>query len=128
NNVQDWATWLRVKPDQIRLQQMRRKCASCSTQGWVTFATDLLNEPQEFQNYFIVHELLHFRYKHHGKLFVAALRAYLSTSHVAYLNHGHHCAARGTPDLAFEARHDQQSNNATATAERWFYMAALGPS
>ncbi|HVU46936.1 MAG TPA: M48 family metallopeptidase [Terracidiphilus sp.] len=75
--VQSWTTKLRVNPKQIRLQKMNRKWASCSTLGWVTFSEDLLNEPPAFQDYVIVHELLHLKVRNHGKLFKSFMRAYL---------------------------------------------------
>lgn len=79
--VQAWAEKLRVEPRQIRLQEMPRKWASCSTRGWVTFSTDLLREPHDFQDYVIVHELMHLRgVRNHGKLFKSLVRAHLSAS------------------------------------------------
>src|SRR5437879_1705410 len=55
------ATKIRAKPTQIRVQKMTRKWASCSTRGWVTFSQDLLQESGSFQDYVIVHELLHLK-------------------------------------------------------------------
>lgn len=72
-----WATKIRVQPNQVRLQSMTRKWASCSPDGRVTFSEDLLREPQEFQNYVIVHELLHLKVPNHGKLFKSLLSAHL---------------------------------------------------
>lgn len=96
--VKDWSTRLRVRPAQIRVQEMRRKWASCSSAGWVSFATDLLQEPHGFQEHVIVHELLHLRYRNHGKLFKAALRSYLATSKAEHLDgNGMHCFARRSP-------------------------------
>jgi hypothetical protein len=55
---------------------MSRKWASCSTRGWCTFATDLLNEPLTFQDYVIVHELLHLKVRNHGCVFRSLLAAH----------------------------------------------------
>ena len=68
---------IRVKPRQVRLQAMRRKWASCSTAGTVSFSLDLLAQPPAFREYVIVHELLHLKVPNHGKLFKTLLRAYL---------------------------------------------------
>lgn len=73
-----WAGELRVKPKIIRLQRMRRKWASCSTSGWVSFSTRLLRQPRDFQDYVIVHELLHLKVPNHGKLFKSLLSLHLS--------------------------------------------------
>lgn len=75
--VVHWATHLRVKPKQVRLQAMCRKWASCSPYGRVTFCLDLLRQPNSFQDYVIAHELLHLRVSNHGKLFKATLRTHL---------------------------------------------------
>ena len=76
-NVHAWAAKIRVKPRQIRVQKMRRKWASCSTAGWVTFSEELLDEPQAFRDYVIVHELLHLKVPNHGKLFKSLIRVHL---------------------------------------------------
>ena len=92
--VKVWTSRLRVRPAQVRVQEMRRKWASCSTAGWVSFASDLLREPQVFQEEVIVHELLHLRYRNHGKLFRAALRSYLARSKAEHsLGEGMQCFA-----------------------------------
>lgn len=54
-----WAEKISVEPTQIRIQKMTKKWASCSTNGWVCFSTDILNAPKPFQEYVIVHEHLH---------------------------------------------------------------------
>lgn len=75
--IVQWAGRLRVRPSQIRIQAMTRKWGSCSTSGCVTFAADLARRPTAFQDFVIVHELLHLRIRNHGKLFRSTLRAYL---------------------------------------------------
>lgn len=75
--VRHWAAVLNVRPRQIRVQPMKRKWASCSAAGRVTFATALLLERQGFRRYVILHELLHLRVRNHGLLFKAYLSAYL---------------------------------------------------
>ena len=72
-----WAEKISVNPRQIRVQKMTKKWASCSTNGWVCFSADLLKEPRGFQDYVIVHELLHLQVPNHGKLFKSLLNAYL---------------------------------------------------
>jgi hypothetical protein len=76
--VRAWAQRLGVEPRQITLRSMKRKWASCSNNGNLTFDTDLLYQPAEFRRQVIVHELLHLKIPHHGKLFRTLLRAYLA--------------------------------------------------
>ena len=72
-----WAIKLRVNPRVIRVQDMRHKWGSCSSAGTVTLATDLATKDTVFQDYVIVHELLHMRYATHGKVFKAVLTAHV---------------------------------------------------
>lgn len=75
--VYAWASTIRVEPKQVRVQMMTRKWASCSTVGRVTFSEDLFQESSVFQDFVVVHELLHLKIPNHGKLFKSLLRAYL---------------------------------------------------
>ena len=73
-----WAIKLHVNPRVIRVQDMRHKWGSCSSAGTVTLATDLATQDTTFQDYVIVHELLHMRYATHGKVFKAVLTAHVA--------------------------------------------------
>lgn len=75
-----WAEHLEVAATEVRLMSMSRKWASCSTRGRVTFANDLLAQPEEFRREVIVHELLHLKVPNHGPLFRALLLAHLKGS------------------------------------------------
>ena len=77
SEVGQWAERIRVRPRQLRLQPMRRKWASCSTRGTVSFSTEVLAQTPAFREYVIVHELLHLKVPNHGKLFKTLLRAYI---------------------------------------------------
>ena len=56
---------------------MRRKWASCSTAGTLSFNDELVGMPPELGDYVIVHELLHFSVPNHGKLWKSLMRAHL---------------------------------------------------
>ena len=75
--VMAWAKRLEVEPREVRIQPMKRKWASCSSRGRLTFDTDLLRQPAAFRREAIVHELLHLKVPNHGPLFKALLKAYL---------------------------------------------------
>ena len=75
--VKNWAAKIKARPRQIRIQQMTRKWASCSSKGRVTFNSELLDQPYRFQEFVIVHELLHLKIPNHGKLFKSLLKAHL---------------------------------------------------
>src|SRR5712671_872261 len=75
--VSTWAARIKVEPKQVQVRRMSRKWASCSSRRCVCFAEALLCEPSHFQDYVIVHELLHLRVPNHGKLFKSLLSVYL---------------------------------------------------
>ncbi|MFC3459511.1 M48 metallopeptidase family protein [Massilia haematophila] len=72
-----WATKLRVNPKMIRVQDMCRKWGSCSSTGTVTLASDLAEQDERFQDFVIVHELLHLRLSTHGRVFKALMSAHI---------------------------------------------------
>ena len=76
-SVRAWSVRLKVAPSQVRMQKMQNKWASCSAKKWVSFSKDLLKEHPDFQEYVIVHELLHLRVPNHGKLFRSLISLYL---------------------------------------------------
>ena len=75
--IKRWAEIIKVKPQQIRIQKMTRKWASCSTKKRVSFNINLLKETRGFQNFVIIHELLHLQIPNHGKLFKSMMNVLL---------------------------------------------------
>ncbi len=76
--VRRWAEHIGVAVKEIHLRPMRRKWASASRRGRLTFNTELLTQPAAFRREVIIHELLHLKLGNgsHGKLFRALWRAY----------------------------------------------------
>jgi hypothetical protein len=75
--VKNWTAKIKAHPRQIRVQRMTRKWASCSSKGRITFNSQLFSQPYRFQQFVIVHELVHLKVPNHGKLFKSLLSAYL---------------------------------------------------
>ena len=75
--IHDWAARLDVRVRAVTIRNMRRKWASCSTAGRLTFDESLLSKSREVQDYVIVHELLHVSVPNHGKLWKSLMRAHL---------------------------------------------------
>jgi len=73
----EWAAKLGVKAGAIYVRPMRRKWASCSTMGTLSFNDELLGLDRELGDYVIVHELLHFSVPNHGRLWKSLMRAHL---------------------------------------------------
>ncbi len=78
--VAAWARRIGVEPREVRIRPMKRKWASCSSRGRLTFDVDLLRQPSAFRREVIVHELLHLKVPNHGPVFRSLLRAYLQTA------------------------------------------------
>lgn len=77
NRVLEWAAKLDVNAHSIYIRRMRRKWASCSTAGTLSFNSDLLGVDHDLWDYVIVHELLHFSVPNHGRLWKSLMRAHL---------------------------------------------------
>ncbi len=78
--VLSWAKRIGVEPKEIRLRPMKSKWASCSSNGRLTFNSEILHQSASVRREAIVHELLHLKVPNHGKLFKNLMRIYLSTS------------------------------------------------
>ena len=70
-----WATKIRVNPSRILITDLPKKWGSCAPDGVISLAEDLVDMPEDFQDYVVVHELLHLRYRSHGKAFTAMMTA-----------------------------------------------------
>ena len=77
--VLEWARKLEVDTRSIYIRPMRRKWASCSTAGTLSFNDELLDMAKDLGDYVIVHELLHFAVPNHGKLWKSLMRAHLGS-------------------------------------------------
>ncbi len=75
--VRAMATIIEVEPQSITLRPMKRKWASCSKKGTITFDIELLHQPAAFRRKVIVHELVHLKVPNHSKLFKALEAMYL---------------------------------------------------
>ena len=75
--VKALASEIEVSTKEIHVRKMKRKWASCSNKGRLSFSIELLNQPEDFRRKAIVHELLHMRYPNHGKMFNLLLASYL---------------------------------------------------
>ena len=77
DRVLEWTAKLDVKATAIYVRPMRRKWASCSTAGTLSFNDELLDLERGVADYVIVHELLHFFVPNHGKLWKCLMRVHL---------------------------------------------------
>lgn len=76
--VKRWAEKVGVEVKEIHLRGMKRKWASCSSKGRLTFDTSLLKKEEKERAEVILHELLHLKYPNHGRMFKTLLTVYLN--------------------------------------------------
>jgi len=74
--VRAWAKEIGVEPKEIHMREMKRKWASCSSSGRLTFDISLLHQPEKVRSKATLHELLHLKYPNHGRMFNALLNTY----------------------------------------------------
>jgi len=67
--VAGFAAILDYRPKKIRVSDTRRRWASCSTSGTLSFCWRLILAPPEVIDYVIVHELVHMRQPDHSPRF-----------------------------------------------------------
>lgn len=68
---------VKIKVKHLSLRPMTRKWASCSTNGYFTFNTELLGMERSLGEYVILHELLHYHVPNHGKLWKSLMEAHM---------------------------------------------------
>jgi predicted metal-dependent hydrolase len=78
--VKSWSRRIGVQPREIRLRSMKRKLASATSTGRITFDVSLLHEAPERRTEVIIHELVHLKVGNHGRLFRSLVRAHLAGS------------------------------------------------
>lgn len=66
-----------VEPKEIHIREMKRKWASCSSKGRLSFSFELLDQPKKKRVEAVIHELLHLKYSNHGEMFQSLLKAHL---------------------------------------------------
>ncbi len=67
--IAGFAAILDYRPKKIRISDTRRRWASCSTSGTLSFCWRLVLAPPEVIDYVIVHELVHMRQPDHSNIF-----------------------------------------------------------
>ena len=75
--VRKLAEEIHAKPKQIRVRTMKTKVGSCSPGKVITFSDSVLNFDTPLRKEAIIHELLHLRYRNHGKMFKIMVKNYL---------------------------------------------------
>lgn len=75
--VRLWAERIGVDVKEIHVRSMKRKWASASTKGRLTFDTGLLAQPRNQRDEVVVHELVHLKVGNHGPLFRRLVQAHI---------------------------------------------------
>ena len=67
DRVAGWRARTHLSPTCVRFRHMKRFWAVCNVDNSITFAVALLDQPEEFQDLVIVHELVHLLIRDHGR-------------------------------------------------------------
>lgn len=76
-DVHRWAIKLKVNPASVRVCDLDGKWGQCDSKGNITFSHDVTSLSGISRDVVIVHELMHLRYRDHGRLFQACMSAYV---------------------------------------------------
>lgn len=76
--VRRWSKRIGVEVREIRIRSMKRKVASASSAGRLTFDSSLLGESSEGRAEVVIHELVHLKVGNHGPLFRSLVRSHLA--------------------------------------------------
>lgn len=74
--VWEIANKINAKPSQVRIMHLKSKVGSCSPRKVIIFDRSVLSLNEKFRKEAILHELLHLRYRNHGKMFKEVLKVY----------------------------------------------------
>ena len=76
--VEYFANIMNLKYKEIKFRKMKSRWGSCSSQGVITFNTQLMKIDKELIEYIIVHELAHLTHMNHSKKFHDLVSEYIS--------------------------------------------------
>ncbi len=76
DEVDTIAAEMGVRPKEVHIRRMKKKIASCSIKGRLTFDPSVLEMEKRERYRTIVHELLHLRYPRHTKMFDTLVESY----------------------------------------------------
>ncbi len=76
DEVDSIAAEMGVNPKEVQIRKMKRKIASCSSKGRLTFDPSVLEMERRERYTTIIHELLHLRYPRHTKMFDTLVESY----------------------------------------------------
>jgi len=83
SRVRNWAEKLNTQVRIVTIRPMKKKWASCSTVGNLTFDSELLSQGPKEWDYVIVHELVHLIEANHTPRFWNIVRAQAATTEKA---------------------------------------------
>lgn len=75
--LDEWATRMQLKYNQVKFRKTKRQWGSCSARNNISFNTMIMKLPPSVIHYIIVHELAHIQHKHHQKDFWSLVEKYL---------------------------------------------------
>ena len=76
-NVHKYESLLKVKPNQVRIKNIKYAWGSCSSKKNISINVKLAKKPKEAIEYVVLHEMCHLRYMNHSKKFWDLVEKYM---------------------------------------------------
>lgn len=77
DKVEYYSNLMGLYPVSVKITSAKTRFGSCSARNGICFSLYLMQYPESFIDYVVVHELCHIRYKNHGKYFHALIERYI---------------------------------------------------
>lgn len=75
--VERYSTVMGLIPSAVKINFAKTRFGSCSAKNSLNFSVYILDYPKAVQEYVVVHELAHIKYKNHGEKFYMLIEKYL---------------------------------------------------
>ncbi len=66
-----------VSPTGIKINSAKKRYGSCTGENSLNFSLYLMDKPDEFINYVVIHELAHIRHHNHSKDFYKFIEQFM---------------------------------------------------
>ncbi len=75
--VEYYSNIMDVKPTDIKINSAKKRYGSCSGKNSLNFSLYLMDKPEDFIDYVVVHELAHIKHHNHSKDFYGFIKEFL---------------------------------------------------
>ena len=77
NNIEKYSELLKLKPNKVRIKNLKYAWGSCSSNKNISINIKLANKDEKIIEYVILHEMCHLKYMNHSKNFWSLVEKYI---------------------------------------------------